>query len=213
MIGCLTAPFKLLFVVLLVLALVAAWLYRDRLRDWGDELYRRVTNQPAVVVELGRPSAEALARAEDKVRGLSSRDSVVLDADEVASLMQAGFEPYARGTLDSMTVRLGDGTVTVAALVRTARIPSGVLGPFGSALREREPITAAGTLAMAGPGSAAWTVDRIAFRDIPLPRDAVPMLLERIAGDSTRALPVRMPRGVTDLRVTPGALTLFPARP
>ena len=209
--GCLTAPFKLLGFLIFLAALVLAWLYRDRIADMGRAAWREATGRSAAVVEPGIPSPEALDRAERKVASLGGRaDSVVLSAAEAASLIQRGLEPYSRAFFDSMEVRLGDGSVGVTTIVRTERLPSGLLGPFGGALREREPVSAEGVIRVTAPGQGVWEIRRLQFRDIPLPRDAIPRLLGRAAGDSARSdVPLVLPEGVGDLRVQPDGVILY----
>ena len=185
--GCLTAPFKLLALLLFVAALALAWLYRDRLGDIGRAAWREATGRPAPAVDTGMPSPAALERAERKVESLARADSVILTAEETASLFQRGLEPYSRAFFDSMQVRLGAGTIGVTTIVRTDRLPSGLLGPFGGALREREPVSADGAVRVTGPGRGVWEVRRLQFRDLPLPRDAIPRLLGRATGDSARS--------------------------
>lgn len=209
--GCLTAPFKLLALLLFVVLLGLGWLYRDRLADMGRAALREATGAPAPAVDTGRPSAEALESAQRKVQSLEgAADSVVLTAAETASLFQRGLEPYSRAFFDSMQVRLGDGTVGVTTIVRTERLPSGLLGPFGGALREREPVSADGVVRIVEPGRGAWEIRRLQFRDIPLPRDAIPRLLARASGDSARSdVPLALPASVRDLRVRPDGVTLY----
>lgn len=213
MTGCVTAPFRLLAFLLLVGILVAGWLYRDRLGDVAAELRRRATGAEPVVVSSGSPSDAALASARRKIAAVGRADSIVLSADEAASLMYDGFAPYARGTLDSMKLTLRDGEISITSLVRTARLPAGLLGPFAAALQEREPITAEGPVSVTRATQGAWEVRRIAFRDIPLPSGAVPQILDRTLGDSSRALPFRLPAAVHDLRVRPSGLTLYTRTP
>ncbi len=209
--GCLTAPFKLLGLLLFVVLLALGWLYRDRLADMGRAALREVTGAPPPVVDAGYPSADALASAQRKVESLGGQaDSVVLTAAEAASLFQRGLEPYSRAFFDSMQVRLGDGTVGVTTIVRTERLPSGLLGPFGGALREREPVRADGVVRVVEPGRGSWEIRRLQFRDIPLPRDAIPRLLARASGDSARRdVPLALPATVHDLRVRPDGVTLY----
>lgn len=212
MTGCLSAPFKLLLFLALVAALALGWLYRDRLGDVAADFRRRVTGADVVESAAGLPGPEALQRARAKIARLDRADSVVLSAAETASMLYDGFAPYARGTLDSMQVTLGDGDISVTSLVRTSRLPSGLLGPFGAAMREREPITAQGPIRVVAAGQGAWDVRRISFRDIPLPSAAVPQILDRALGDSSRALPFALPRSARDVRVRPSGVTLY-ARP
>jgi hypothetical protein len=208
--GCLTAPFKLLGLIVFVAVLALGWLYRDRLGDMGRAAWREATGRPALVADTGMPSPEALERAERKVESLGRADSVVLTAAETASLLQRGLEPYSRAFFDSMQVRLGQGTIGVTTIVRTDRLPAGLLGPFGSALREREPVSADGTVRVTEPGHGIWEIRRLQFRDIPLPRDAVPRLLGRATGDSARSeVPLVLPPAVRALQVRPEGVTLY----
>ena len=208
--GCLTAPFKLLALLLFVAALALAWLYRDRLGDIGRAAWREATGRPAPAVDTGMPSPAALERAERKVESLARADSVILTAEETASLFQRGLEPYSRAFFDSMQVRLGAGTIGVTTIVRTDRLPSGLLGPFGGALREREPVSADGAVRVTGPGRGVWEVRRLQFRDIPLPRDAIPRLLGRATGDSARSeVPLALPARVCGVQVRPDGVTLY----
>ncbi|MGH7656926.1 MAG: hypothetical protein ACREL6_01740, partial [Gemmatimonadales bacterium] len=121
MMGCLTWPFKALAFLILVAALVAAWFYRDRLIPIVRDLVR-----PGEAAEAtGRPGTAALLDARDKVDSLNGwdADSVILTAAEAASLLGDGLDPAVRRELDSMEVELGDGRISVSAVLNTARIP------------------------------------------------------------------------------------------
>ena len=216
--GCLTLPFRMLGCLVVILFVVLGWIYRDELTDRARQLYDRARGRPAVVSEApGRASAEQLRSAERKVSALAAgrADSVVLTADEAASLVRNGLDAEVRSQLDSIGVRLLEGRVGVSALIRTARLPKELIGPVALALKEREPIEAEGPLVVAAPGRGEWEIDRFRFRDFPIPRNAVPKLLGRAMGDTAaaRAVPVRLPRAVSSLRVRPGGLTLYRARP
>ena len=209
--GCLTAPFKLLGILGLVAALAVGWLYRDRL---AGEL-RRVVDWSSPTEEptgAGRPGSRALVSAHSKIDSLNgwAADSVVLSASEVASLIGAGLSAGLRRQLDSLQVELGDGEVSVSALLATARLPRELVGPLAVALRPKEPIKAGGPLEVVEPRMAEWRVRSFSIRDIPIPRDAVPKLLVKAFGDSTkRAVPVRIPAGVREIRVRPSGATLY----
>ena len=215
--GCLTLPFRMLGCLVLIVLVLLGWVYRDELTDAGRRLYDRARGKPAVMSEApGRPSADQLRSAERKVASLTAgrADSVVLTADEAASLVRNGLDADVRTQLDSIGVRLLDGRVGVSALIRTARLPKELIGPVAMALKEREPIDAEGPLVVAAPGRAEWEIDRFRFRDFPIPRNAVPKLLGRAMGDTAaaRAVPVLIPRSVTALRIRPDGLTLYGAR-
>jgi hypothetical protein len=212
--GCLSVPFKLLGGLALIVALAIGWLYRDRL---AAEL-RRVMDWSAIgeaPSASGRPGSRALASAQSKVDSLNGwgADSVVLSASEVASLIGAGLNPSLRRQLDSLQVELLDGSVAVNAKLATARLPRELTGPLTMALREREPVQAAGPIRVIGSGKAEWEVRSFRIREFPIPRDAVPKLVARAFGDSTRrAVPVRIPSGIREIRIRPSGATLFGAR-
>jgi hypothetical protein len=209
--GCLSLPFKLLGVVALVLALAVGWLYRDRLSAELGRLFDRSPGEASVAT--GRPGATALGSAKSKVDSLNGwrADSVVLTASEVASLIGAGLNPGLRRQLDSLEVELKDGEVAVKAKLATARLPRELTGPLALALREREPVQAGGPIRVTGPGKAEWAVQSFRIRDFPIPRDAVPKLMAKAFGDSTRSIPVRIPAGIREIRIHPSGAILFGA--
>jgi hypothetical protein len=212
--GCLSLPFKLLGGVALVLALAVGWLYRDRLSAELGRLFDRSSAEASITT--GRPGATALSSAKSKVDSLNGwrADSVVLTASEVASLIGAGLHPALRRQLDSLQVELQEGKVAVRAKLATARLPRELTGPLALALREREPVQAGGPIKVVGPGKAEWAVQSFRIRDFPIPRDAVPKLMAKAFGDSTRSIPVRIPAGIKEIRVHPyGAILLGAPRP
>ena len=212
--GCLSLPFKLLGGVALVLALAVGWLYRDRLSAELGRLFDRSSAEASITT--GRPGATALSSAKSKVDSLNGwrADSVVLTASEVASLIGAGLHPALRRQLDSLQVELQEGKVAVRAKLATARLPRELTGPLALALREREPVQAGGPIKVIGPGKAECAVQSFRIRDFPIPRDAVPKLMAKAFGDSTRSIPVRIPAGIKEIRVHPyGAILLGAPRP
>ena len=213
--GCLSLPFKLLGGVALIVALAVGWLYRDRL---AGELHRILDSSGAgdPPTATGRPGSRALVSGQSKIDSLNGwgADSVVLTASEVASLIGGGLNPSLRRQLDSLQVELLDGSVAVTAKLATARLPRELTGPLAVALREREPVQAAGPIRVVGPGKAEWAVRSFRIREFPIPRDAVPMLVAKAFGDSTRrTVPVRIPSGIREIRIRPSGATLFGARP
>jgi hypothetical protein len=212
--GCLLAPFRLFGCLTLILILLAGWLYRDRLGGWGRELLRKARNEPAVVTETGTPSPKALAEGRRKLAQLGrGRDSVTLSADEAASLLGDVLGPYMRGTFDSIRVRLGEGTIEVLAVANTARLPSGLLGPLGMAVGDHEPLSASGPLTVAAPGRGAWGIRSLSFRSFPLPSEVVPRMMEKVTGDTSRAVPVPLPRAVRSVTVHGSGVTFYSGLP
>jgi len=211
--GCLTVPVKLLGVVVMVLGLLIGWLYRDRLSSELGRIFDG-SSSTATAVSLGRPGGRAFRTAKSKVDSLNGwrADSVVLTPAEVASLIGAGLNPTLRRQLDSLQVELQDGEIAVNAKLATARLPRELTGPLAVALREREPVQAAGPIKVVGPGKAEWAVHRFRIRDFPVPRDVVPKLLAKAFGDTTqRAIPVRIPPGIKEIRIRPSGATLIGA--
>jgi hypothetical protein len=212
--GCLSLPFKLVGGLAVVLAVAVGWLYRDRLSTELGRLVNRSASEAST--STGRPGATALSSAKSKVDSLNGwrADSVVLTASEVASLIGSGLNPTLRRQLDSLEVELQEGEVAVKARLATARLPRELTGPLAVALREREPVQAGGPIRVIGAGKAEWAVQSFRIRDFPIPRDAVPKLMAKAFGDSTRSIPIRIPAGIREIRVHPyGAILLGAPRP
>jgi hypothetical protein len=208
--GCLTAPFKLVGCLGLVVLLALGWLYRDRLVREGRRLLDR--EPVAAAAASGRPGIRALKSARAKIDSLNGwrADSVVLTPAEAASLVGSGLDGTLRKQLDSLQVRLLDGELALTARLRTARLPQEAVGPLSVALRETEPIEATGTLRVVEPGSGEWRVRSFRIRDFPVPADLVPGLIARALGRPRQeAVPVAIPPGIAEIRVRPTGAILY----
>jgi hypothetical protein len=207
MLGCLTLPFRLLGLIIVVLAALGLWLYADRV--------------PGVLAGLagGAVRAERLGVADPAlVRGAMAKlgrvgrapgDSVVLTADETATLLAEALGGMLAGDYGSLEVRLGDSLVRMRGVIRTGRLPADLLGPAGVLLREAEPLELAGPLVLAGRARGEWRVREAEVRGIPLPTAAVTALVRKAVGDSAATgLAFPLPPAVRDLRVTPAGLIL-----
>jgi hypothetical protein len=210
--GCLTAPFKLLGCLGLLVALGLAYLYRDRLEHEGRRLIDRV--QGIVPSSSGRPGVSSLESAKAKVDSLNGwrADSVVLTASEFASLVGNGMDRELRSQLDSLQVELLDGEIRVSARLNTERLPAGVIGPLSGALRPSEPVQASGPVQVTRPGTGEWRVRTFRIGDMTVPDDMVPGLVGHALGDPGReTVPVAVPQGIQSIRVRPGSATLYGA--
>jgi hypothetical protein len=210
--GCLTAPFKLLGCLGLIVALGLAYLYRDRLEHEGRRLIERI--QGVVPSSSGRPGVSSLESAKAKVDSLNGwrADSVVLTASEFASLVGSGMDRELRSQLDSLQVELLDGEIQVSARLRTGRLPREMMGPLGGALRPTEPVQAAGPVQVTRPGAGEWRVRSFRIGDVTVPDAMVPGLVGRALGDLERTtVPVKVPEGIRSIRVRPGGATLYGA--
>ena len=210
--GCLTAPFRLLGCLVLLVALGAAWLYRDRLEQEARQMIERVRG--VVPSPEGRPGVSALESAKAKVDSLNGwrADSVVLTPSEFASLVGSGMDRQLRGQLDSLQVELLEGEVRVRARLRTAALSPELIGPLAGALGATEPVDAAGPLRVTRPGAGEWRVRTFRIGDFPVPDEMVPRLVGQALGDPRRtSVPVKIPEGVRDIRVRPGSAILYGA--
>jgi hypothetical protein len=208
--GCLSAPFKLLGGLGLIVLLAIGWLYRDRLANEVHQLLGTGLT-PGETVTSGRPGSRALLSARSKIDSLNGwrADSVILTPSEVASMIGVGLDPSVRSQLDSLEVQLLDGSIGVSAVLSTARLPRELTGPLAVALRPKERIEAAGPLRVIEPRQAEWAVRSFRIRNFPIPRDAVPKLVSRALGDSSRStVPIRIPAGIREIRIRPSGATL-----
>jgi hypothetical protein len=127
-------------------------------------------------------------------------------------MIGVGLDPSVRSQLDSLEVQLLDGSIGVSALLSTARLPRELTGPLAVALRPKERIEAAGPLRVVQPRQAEWAVHSFRIRNFPIPRDAVPKLVSRALGDSSRStVPIRIPAGIREIRIRPSGATLVGA--
>jgi hypothetical protein len=210
--GCLTLPFRVLALALAVLGGYVAWTHRDairrRLHQWtapGAPSSPSAERSPA-------PGSVALAASADaKLAALGKgRDSVLLSAEELASLIGRVAADSLPGALDSLSVRLAQDDIEVRARVDTRRVPLS-FGPLSGVLRDHESVEGGGRLLFRRRGLAEWEVTRARVRGIPLPRDVLGRLLRSFHG-SEAVVPVLLPPQVGGLRVSQRGLVLYPAR-
>jgi hypothetical protein len=207
-----TLPFRLLGIVVLAVVASGAWLFRDAILDRVEPEVARVRESLGAGAGKGEPGPDALARARDKVDSMHgwSADSVLITAEEMASLLSAGLPSQVSHHLDLLSLRLGEGRVTVTVRVETAQIPAEVLGPLAGALQPWEPIAAEGPVVATGPGHAEWRVEALWLRGFTLPAEASRRLIDQALPGATKgALPFTLPAGVASLRVRPAGVVLY----
>jgi hypothetical protein len=195
-----------LLVVLLVLA-GAAWLFRDDLHRWID----RQLHPAAAAARIGHPSTEALTSAMTKLEALQGarRDSVVLTADELATLLARGTN-FLRGPVrDSLTVELEDRAIRIRTVIDSARIPA-TLRELIPGRRPYEAVTVRGTLTPVRAGLAELQLQHVAVRGIPLPSELVGRIATQIAGHSSEGrLEIVLPEVVGGFRVRPDGVAVY----
>ena len=210
--GCLAAPIRALGCLVVLAALVAGWLYRDRLMEGIMHLAGRGT---PIASEAGRPGTRALAVAKARTDSVARHkaDSVVLSPSEMASLIGDGLPPLVRGELDSLTVRLLPGQIEVGARLATGQIPRALLGPLALILPDHAAIHAAGPVNVVSPGHGQWEIERFTVGGLPLPIGPLRARLSSVLGQGGHGgVPVTIPPGVREIFIRPAGAVLYGAR-
>lgn len=205
--GCLSLPFRLLGLLLLVLLGYVAWSYRNEIRrkvhEWTADSGPSSGKGMAV-----RGAAAPAARRIDDLLG-SRADSVVLSAADVASLLDSLASLVAPGAVDSVEVTLDQDDLMVRARVDTRAVPVS-LGAIGSVVRDHEFVEAGGRIVFRQAGRAEWQLERVRVRGVPLPGDVVQRLIRRFAGSGEgNVIGLDLPQTVGGLRVSPSGVTLY----
>lgn len=203
---------RLVLVILLILLLAAAWLYRGEFTRWG----RGVIDPMSVVRRTGTPSAEALASATTKVRSLATErgDSVLLNASELSSLLVSGSSLLGLDGIDSVEVELNDRSIRVRTMVATSRLPERYRRLIPGTPSEFEEVIIVGDLTPARPGIAEWRFQRVMARGVPLPADMVARVLgEATSKSSDGRLEVSLPPEVSGFRVRPEGVAIYRSAP
>src|SRR5437773_12577747 len=131
---------------------------------------------PVADTGVGAPTPKALSSQQTKVERLkqvTGPDSVVLSANEVASLIGSSMDWSVRKSFDSLRVELSEGSLAVHCRLDTRVIPPDALGPIAGLLSPREPLRIAGPLRIERPGLARFTVQELSLRGIPFPPPVV----------------------------------------
>lgn len=207
--GCLVWLFRLALGFLILLLLVGGWAYRHELRGmWRFWRSGKTAEAPVT----GYASARGLAAATDLVDSLNGwrADSIVLSAEELASLLQAGLGGAAARYLDSVSVTLGTDEATVNASLATEAIPPQALGPFRHLVRSRERVSVGGRLVVLGPATGELRVDRVKLRGIPFPTAFIGRFMSAsLDADPDGSVRFMLPHGIRDLRVRPSGVVLY----
>jgi hypothetical protein len=212
--GCLKAiVVRVISSIVLVILIIVAWTYRRQIMDYVDAW--RGHPKAAYV-----PPAPATARAPvDPQAALTSLERpggpayVDFSAADLATIITRALGPEGRRVYDSVQVALLDNEVRVRGSLDLRQVPRSLLGPFASALGDREPAAIGGPLTVDSSGRLLLTVTYFAVKDFPFPRAMIPRLLHeaRIPGaeDGNVPLPVGVKLG--DARVTPDHVRIYRA--
>ena len=207
--GCLLWPLRLALAALLVLLVAGGWLYRRELGGmWTFWRGGNVEETPIT----GRATARGLAAATNKVDSLNGwrADSIVLDAEELASLLEAGLGGAAARYLDSVSVTLGTDHAVVQASLATEAIPRAAFGPFRRFVRSRERVAVGGKLVVLGRETGALRVDEVKLRGVPFPSSLVGRFMSAsLDANEDGTVHFKLPEGIRDLKVRPSGVVLY----
>ncbi len=203
---------------LLVIGGVLGWHYRAQVAGLyhsfrGDDRPPAHAGAPAdSAAATGRPSTEALEAARAKWDDMARRDGPAylrLTASELAALIAQGLGPAGRAALDSIQVTLGEDRFTFRASLKMDLLGKGLLGPLAEVLGAREPVSVSGPARVAAVGAVAWEPDSFVVRSFPLPRSAVPRLVNKLTGRPDGVVPINVPPTVGDLHIRPDGVTFY----
>lgn len=208
--GCLTLPFRLAFLLLLVAGVFVAWSYRREIR----RAVHRLTAESGPPPTTGRADPALVAPARRRLDSLRvRRDSVVLSAADLASLLAAVSTQLVPGAVDSIEVVLDDDDLEMHALVDTRRLPVS-LGPAAGMVHDHEFLEAGGQVLFRRSGLAEWRIERVRVRGLPLPRELIDRIMGRFTGSAKGGIvSVPLPGAVSGLRVSRTGLTLYGVAP
>lgn len=208
-----TLPLRLVGILVLAVLVSGAWLFRrDLMQKVWPEKQAALRPTPEVTITPASVSETALVRAQDKLDSLHgwAADSVVVSAAEAVALIMNAVPPDARKHVDSVAIRLSEGTVTATGRVETAAIPKSALGPFAAALGPWERVTASGPVLDREAGKAAWQVNEVTIRGFTLPQSAVHSLIaQQLPGVKDGALPFTLPPNIYAIRVRPRGVVMY----
>ncbi len=213
--GCLKGLLRLAFLAIVLVAALVAWWFREPILRTAARWFgpHPTTLPPVADTAVGAPTPKALSSTQtkmDRLKQPSAPDSVILSANEVASMIGSGIDWTVRKSFDSLRVELLEGSLAVYCRLDTRVIPPEALGPLAGFLNPMEPLRFAGPLAIERPGTARFTVAELSLRGIPFPGPMVTHLAQRVAGaDSTGAVPLRVSPAFADVAIHPTGIVLY----
>jgi hypothetical protein len=207
--GCLKAMFvRAGCAVMLVVALIAAFIYREQILEYSRQ-WRGSTGE---VYVAPAPDGASKARAAfDRLERRGGPAYQDLTAADLASLVEAALARTGRRVLDSVRVALLEGEIRVAGSLDLSGVPRHLLGPLSGAMHEREPAAIGGPLSVDSSGHLVLTVTYLKLRDFPFPRGTIPRILgaAHVPGAQGARVPLPGPATVGDVRVTSSYVRVY----
>ena len=194
---------RIALLVVLVVLLAGAWLFRDRLIGMWQSLRSEESTQYV--------SPELADRAEQKLATMTGPDAparVTLTSAELQSLVAYRMAESLPRFILEPEVTVDDGDLRVRARVPTDEVAGmrelGGTEEILSMLPDTTEVVAKGHLIPLGDGRVALAVDEVTAASIPLPSRVIPRILNSIgrvdeANLPDDALAVRLPDGVANV--------------
>ncbi len=170
---------------------------------------------------ISYPGKEGGRRALARLQQPRGPAYVSLSASEFAAAVLDSLGSQLPASTESVVVRAVGNEFQVRGSVKLGDLGGrAVLGPLASMVGDRERLTLGGTLEPTSvPGVAQFKLTRVKVGDFALPGPVVPRLVKALkrqsgaVGVEASALPIRLPAGVVDVRVSQGKVTLYRATP
>ncbi len=212
--GCLT---RIGCGAVLVVAGAVGYATKDK---WMPKVTDAVRTEAPAVTAKWEPMTDAGAeRAKARINSLGDRRGpayVTMTPSEFSSyVLRNALGDVARRDTSTQAV-VEKGLLYIRTQIRVADLGGrDALGALGRMLKDTEPLLVGGTVTMVRPGLAQFRLKEVGIRDIEVPRSVVGTLVKRW-GPRTRpdslatdGLPVELPADVVDIRLAPGAVTLY----
>ena len=206
--------------VVLCIAAVAGYLTRDRWMPWINRNLPRSQTAKTTGGPTWEPvSDEAAARARRTIESLGRRSGPVfvnLPPGDVASYFYIALAEQLPPSADSIEATTIGNRMYVRAVISLDDFKAAdALGPLAGMVGRRERIQMGGVFAVLRPGLAQFLVEDVRLGELPIPRGAIPKVLQQIRrgtrpqGVAENGLPFVVPTYLADARVADGKVTLY----
>jgi hypothetical protein len=211
--------------ILLVVALIAAYLTRGR---WMDKLPWRAahtdTSSTVGPVDDGwMPLSEAGAgRARGALKKLSASGGpayLTVGGSDVASYIFLQIVKQMPASSDSFAAKVDGDHIRLRARMKTSELGGTITSILGKLIGDRERVEMGGTLRVLGKGQAEFRVDDVKVHDVSLPNSLITQLVRSVvrgprpAGLTENGLPIAIPSYIGDVRIADGRITLYKNAP